>query len=306
MLGLVSSSSSPGPSTRAVMVQFGAERSGFGGRDGLEPTLAMRCLGAEIYETLPPVPGDLLIGAEFVEFDRRLDRLEAATEDVYRRIIRQASAGALCRIWNYVPRINDSTAGLENYRAFCRGRGRAFEAEWGSDFKRRLPAASAVGGPADVLAVFYALSPSAAVPVENPEQVPAYEYPREHGPQSPSFCRATRTAGLTHDWVFVSGTAAIKGHRSVAVGELLPQIDSTLDNLRLISNACQIGPDLGLGRGWRRAFKIYLRRAQDWAAANAALQRTLLRPDDTVIWLEADICRAELEIEIEATLWRPR
>jgi hypothetical protein len=138
--------------------------------------------------------------------------------------------------------------------------------------------------------------------VENPAQVPAYLYPSEHGPRAPSFARATVAADGRA--VFISGTAAIKGHASVAPGETLPQLDCTLDNLAALSRAIGLGDTLGAGAGFARHFKIYLRHAEDFSSAAARLDDALLRRGDSVTWLHADICRAELTIEIEATLMR--
>jgi enamine deaminase RidA (YjgF/YER057c/UK114 family) len=242
----------------------------------------------------------MLIGAvsEPVE-----DDLNAQTRRLYARLLAVTRGRHLVRIWNYVPRINESGRdGLENYRAFCRGRSLAFESVLGGNSAPHLPAASAVGGPADGLSVIFAATDAAPRHVENPEQVPAYEYPQEHGPRSPSFSRATQVdvGGRRH--VFVSGTAAIKGHATIAPADLAGQIACTLDNLRLISRACGLGDELGAGTKWTRHFKIYLRHAGDHAAAEAALAGRLLRAGDHVTWLHADICRAALTIEIEATL----
>lgn len=291
--------------SRTLKVVFGApEGDGFGGDGALR--LSIPCLGGSAEENLSLVGSDLQVGAECVPLGADLRRLEQVTREAYDRVLRRTAGRSLCRIWNYVPHINACTAGLENYRAFSRARAAAFEAAWGGTFTSRLPAASAVGGPPGMLVVIFAAAPDASVPVENPEQVPAYRYPSEHGPRSPSFSRATRVAGAVQDWVFISGTAAIKGHRSVSPGELEPQIACMLDNLRLVAEACRLGPDLGRAAGWRRRFKVYLRHASDFPAARAALERTLLIPGDDVTWLQADICRAELQIEIEAALARPR
>ncbi|MGC4075210.1 MAG: hypothetical protein QM760_22455 [Nibricoccus sp.] len=48
--------------------------------------------------------------------------------------------------------------------------------------------------------------------------------------------------------------------------------------------------------------QVYLRREVDLAQAKAALEGALVFPGDRVCWLRSDICRAELDIEIEATL----
>ncbi len=207
----------------------------------------------------------------------------------------------LTRLWNYVPGINGPTPeGIEAYRAFCRGRAAAFER---GGWRGALPAASAVGGESDVIAVMFAAARERPVMRENPEQVPAYEYPPDYGPRSPSFSRAAQVTADGRRWTFVSGTAAIKGHRSVARGDLGGQIDCTLDNLRLISRECGLGDGLAAGRpGAGRHFKVYLRREYDFPAARARLEGALLKAGDRVVWLRSDICRSELLIEIEATV----
>ena len=53
---------------------------------------------------------------------------------------------------------------------------------------------------------------------------------------------------------------------------------------------------------WKRFFKIYYRQEADRPAIEAALARSLLHRRDQVVWREADLCRADLLVEIEATL----
>jgi len=245
--------------------------------------------------------GGLLVGA--IDEPAGAD-LGGQARDVYARLLTLARGRRLVRVWNYVPRINEPDAtGLENYRAFCRGRSLAFEAEIGGGYREHLPAASAVGGVDDRLAVIFAATLDEPLHFENAEQVPAYEYPPEHGPRPPSFARATRVEAEGARYVFVSGTAAIKGHATVAIGDLAGQIECTLDNLRIISRACGLGEALGKEDGrWTRFFKIYLRHAEDLPAAQAALGGRLFDAADHVTWLESDICREALLIEIEATL----
>jgi hypothetical protein len=226
----------------------------------------------------------------------------AQTERLYADLlaVTQARGLHLARIWNYVPDINANSAeGLEIYRAFCRGRSLAFErAGW----LTALPAASAVGGAPEKLAIVFAATPERPVARENPEQVPAPEYPADYGPRAPSFSRAMQVDAGGREWTFVSGTAAIKGHASQAAGDPAGQIACALDNLRLISRECGLGDRLARDSAAERHFKIYLRRAGDLDAARAALEGEWLRPGDRVAWLRADICRAELLLEIEATV----
>lgn len=229
-------------------------------------------------------------------------QLAAQTEALYRQILAATRGRQLCRIWNYVPDINAHTAGLENYRAFCQGRSLAFEAAIGGAFQPQLPAASAVGCLGSSLDIFFVAAEATPVHFENPEQVPAYLYPPEHGPRSPSFARATVVRDGPRTWSFISGTSSIKGHATISPGTLEGQIECTLDNLRLVSRQAGLADNLGAGQGGQRHFKVYLRHAGDLDAVRRRLEQTLLRPTDVVSYLHADICRAALNIEIEATL----
>jgi enamine deaminase RidA (YjgF/YER057c/UK114 family) len=228
--------------------------------------------------------------------------LAERTQSLYRRVLDATSGRHLYRIWNYVPQINSSTAGLENYRAFCQGRSLAFEASFGGEFQPQLPAASAVGCDAAQLKVIFVAGETPPVHCENPEQVPAYLYPPEHGPRAPSFARATIARDGRQTWTFISGTSAIKGHQTIAPGAFDAQLECTLDNLRLMSRKAGMGDDLGAGRMVRRQFKVYLRHADDFLAAQKQLERSLFLRTDVVTYLQAEICRAALNIEIEATI----
>lgn len=248
--------------------------------------------------------GDWLLGAATVSLP---DGLEAATRRLYENIFRATHGRHLARIWNYVPAINETGPdGLENYRLFCRGRSLAFAQRDGENVNTAMPAASAVGSRAPNLTVAFAASSAKPRHVENPRQVPAYRYPLEHGPRPPSFSRATIASGPDHATVFISGTASIRGHSTVAPDNTLAQLDCTLENLREISSACDLGPTLDQGAGSTRHFKVYLRHAADQPAIAAILEERLLTGADYVSYLQADICRSSLLVEIEASLFEVR
>jgi chorismate lyase / 3-hydroxybenzoate synthase len=267
----------------------------------------------EIFQELTPLGqkagvtlfrrGGLMVGHAREAFSG--GNMETAACRLYERVLAACAGRQLYRMWNYVPHINEYTAGLEHYRAFCKGRSLAFESAYGAGFEQQLPAASAVGSDGQMIEVVFAAGEKDPRHVENPEQVPAYLYPPEHGPRSPSFSRATVVEDGGRRWVFISGTAAIKGHATVGVGSLSEQIAYTLDNLRLISRASGVGENLGRDDSraqWARHFKVYLRRATDLSITRELLEGKLVFPGDRVSWLRSDICRTELDIEIEATL----
>ena len=244
---------------------------------------------------------DWLLGAATVPL---APTLEAVTHQLYLCLFSALDGRHLARIWNYVPAINASGAdGLENYRAFCRGRSLAFEKIYGTGFKALLPAGSAVGSKSSELTVIFAACTARPRHVENPLQLPAADYPAAYGPRPPSFARATVAAAATGARVFISGTAAIRGHATVAPDDTATQLTCTLENLRTISLACDLGTALDGGARTERHFKVYVRHPGEQPLIAARLSTDLLRAGDHVAYLHADICRADLNVEIEVTVF---
>ena len=245
--------------------------------------------------------GEFLLGVGVAE---REDHLEDEAFQLYDEMLSHTGEHGPCRIWNYVPAINEiNSLGLENYRAFCRGRSLAFESRLGADFPRRLPSASAVGTTSSHLMVVFVGSNRSPHHVENPLQLPAYRYPDSYGPRSPSFARASvlpGTAGRRH--VFISGTSAIRGHHSVHPDDFQNQLSCTLENLTALGHPCGLGDDLSAGNCRSRHVRVYLRREQDLDPAMERLNQEFLHPGDHVSVLRSDICRRELLVEIEMTV----
>jgi enamine deaminase RidA (YjgF/YER057c/UK114 family) len=222
---------------------------------------------------------------------------------LYLDLFRASRGKHLCRIWNYVPGINGRDAsGLEHYQAFCKGRSLAFEARYGAAFTPALPSASAVGTDAGRLLVVFAAHPQAPEHRENPLQLPAYQYPAAYGPRPPSFARASIVDTGSRRHVFVSGTASIRGHETVAAGDLGGQLDCTLENLRVILERCDLRPDTPAVPGMQRHIKVYVRNPGDAGPVMERLNRELLHPGDRVSCLRSDICRADLAVEIELSI----
>ena len=230
--------------------------------------------------------------------------LEPAGHQTYSEIIRATQGLNLYRLWNFVPSINDNgPEGIENYRSFCRGRSLAFESGLGPGFARNLPAASAVGTASAELTVVFLAGNRPVRHYENPVQLPAYEYPQEHGPRPPSFSRASVVStGETSD-AYISGTSSVVGHETVAPDETAGQLVCTFENLRRISQACGLGGDMGSHSGGRRHFKVYIRHERDLAlVSNAMKAEGFLAGNDRISYVRADICRAALNVEIEVAV----
>lgn len=200
----------------------------------------------------------------------------------------------IVRVWNYLPDINAGTGDEERYRQFCIGRERAFErfGYRGATF----PSACALGHKGQRTIVYLMASRGAVTHIENPKQVSAYHYPREYGPASPSFARATLTeCQASFSQLYVSGTASIVGHQSRHDSDLQGQLRTTFANLAaLLGRSAETAEVDGLQMG---LLKIYVRRESDLDEIQQAVEHQY--PGIPAVYLRADICRSELLVEID-------
>lgn len=231
--------------------------------------------------------------------------LEAATCRVYADLFAALARHGnphLLRLWNYVPGINDDGGGLEHYRQFNVGRQRAFIDAGCSAFEGS-PAACAVGTQGGPLRVFFLAGPTAPLAIENPRQVSAYRYPDRYGPRSPTFSRAALAdVGGGRRALFISGTASIRGHATVHVGDVRRQTEETLLNIAAVLEAAAQQGHATLPAE-ALTCTVYLRHRHHLPAVLDVMSQRL-GPSSvavrTAVVLLADICRADLLVEIEA------
>ena len=226
--------------------------------------------------------------------------LQRVSESAYARIFRLLDAQGLphlWRAWNYLAHIHGDDAGLERYRRFNMGRGNAFE-QAARSVVGRVPAACAIGLAQGPLSVAFLAGTVPAIPIENPRQVSAYLYPSDYGPRSPTFSRAALVYPPGQELLLISGTASIVGHRSLHNGDVLAQCHETLDNIAAVlveaNRVSRLGPFDLTGLGYR----VYVRHAKHFENVRRVLQQRC--GDVVAVYLQADICRVELLVEIEA------
>jgi enamine deaminase RidA (YjgF/YER057c/UK114 family) len=250
---------------------------------------------------------DLLFGcitvAESTHATPLYTPLYGATEQAYREIFGALDALGfphLIRIWNYVPDINRDTHEIERYKQFNSARQAAMHAAQ-RPVTGNVSAACALGAATgSPLVVYFLASHSAATSIENPRQVSAYHYPPQYGVHRPIFSRAAvhhETDGMT---LFISGTASIVGHQTLHEGDAAAQTRETLTNIEALlaeTNRMTGSQQFTLDT---LACKVYVRDPADLPVIQREL-RSALGPAIRAVYLQADICRRDLALEIEAT-----
>jgi enamine deaminase RidA (YjgF/YER057c/UK114 family) len=210
----------------------------------------------------------------------------------YRHIVRQ---------WNYIEEMLDvrDTGGGDSqaYQAFNDVRSIAYGR---SDFSAGYPAATGIGQKVGGICIeLVAVDPGPGVrvePVTNPRQIDAHSYSEDvlvgttcenlPGTTSPKFERGKRVAAGDAEIVFVSGTASIIGEKSVAPGDVRAQTRTTIDNMKEV-----------LGGRAMTHLRAYVKETADIEAVREECRAAF--GDIPALYVEADVCRDELLVELE-------
>jgi enamine deaminase RidA (YjgF/YER057c/UK114 family) len=227
--------------------------------------------------------------------------LEQASRAAYERVfavLAELGYPALVRCWNYIPQINQTHAGMERYRAFNVGRQEAFIAS-GRSCHEHLPAASALGTADGDFLLYFLAARTQPVSIENPRQLSAFRYPEQYGPRSPSFARASLLSLPPGETLFVSGTASIVGHESVHLEDVVAQTLETMVNIdTLVTEANRVSAQHRFSSA-ALDYKVFIRDPADQPAVADAMARHLGAVPHA-FYVQADVCRRELLVEIEA------
>ena len=243
-----------------------------------------------------------------------MGRLRAALEGA------GSSFDRVVRTWFYLGGITEPEAGVQRYQELNRAR---------TDFYRniRFRCSSLTSGPSQgiypastgigmagrgLVASCMALETRRAdiflLPLENPQQTPAYAYDSKHSSQSPKFSRAVALRLGDYVTTWVSGTASIVDSESRHVGDPEQQTEQTIDNIeRLIAaeNFTRHGLK-GAGASLHDLAKVrvYLKHPEDLAKCRAICERRFGAVP--TIYAVAGICRPELLVEIEGVAFSRR
>jgi enamine deaminase RidA (YjgF/YER057c/UK114 family) len=223
------------------------------------------------------------------------------------------------RTWIYVNQITEGPEGRQRYQELNRARTDFFR-DRRLCARNRGPSAPATIYPAStgigtsgrqVVMSCMALDSERPdvflMPLENPQQTSAYEYAAKYSPQSPKFSRAMAVVQGHFVATLVSGTASIVNARTCYFGDIVRQTEQTIDNIqRLIApeNFAQHGLT-GAGATLKDIAKlrVYVKRQEDYEKCREVCERRL--PRVPAIYLQADVCRPDLLVEIEAVAFSP-
>jgi enamine deaminase RidA (YjgF/YER057c/UK114 family) len=99
--------------------------------------------------------------------------------------------------------------------------------------------------------------------------------------------------------LFVSGTASIVGHETLHIGNASAQVQETIANIfAVMAQAQRAGLDSSITHA-NLLLKTYLRRPEDLTMVRNSLSQAF-GPAVNTLYLQADICRSNLLLEIEA------
>jgi len=227
--------------------------------------------------------------------------LQKCTNEAYRQIfslIDKLEYPYLMRIWNYFPDINKESHGLERYRQFNIGRQEGFT-DSGRSITDDVPAACALGTSSGPLTIYFIAGQNKPVRIENPRQISAFYYPQDYGPRTPTFSRASFGTVGKQEVLFISGTASIVGHQTLHIGDVVAQTRESLANIKAVveeANRIKTGPHFDMAN---MSYKVYLRHPEHIDLIRNEIE-SLPGPDVSAIYLQGDICRQDLLVEIEA------
>ncbi len=202
----------------------------------------------------------------------------------------------LLKTWHYLPGINDGGGDDERYRQFCLGRAHTLMK---AGYQNPLPSATAIGipDPDANLVMYWVTSNNTGQNIENPRQTSAWEYPRDYGPSSPNFSRATLDA--EHGLLLISGTASVVGHATSHPLDTVSQTSEMLINLNTLlevsgSRCAKIDSQLP-------CLRVYLRNPSDWQLVREKLLESGF-DQHHLLPLAGEICRRDLMVELDGFL----
>jgi len=218
----------------------------------------------------------------------------------------------IVRQWNYIGNILEIKNEFQNYQVFNEVR-----SEYYHKYRtvHGYPSATGIGMKhGGVVIDFCAIKANDAVtvkPINNPNQVNAYEYGQQvlkglpitgttvkHPPQ---FERALLLSRKVKSTLFISGTASIIGQDTIGIDDIEKQTRITIENISKLADPKRFeqlvsGDDMEWGN--YILVRVYIKKQEYFSRVKALCAE--LFPETTMVFVESDVCRDNLLVEIEA------
>lgn len=227
--------------------------------------------------------------------------------EALKNLLNQAglSIQSVIRQWNYIENITGFDEDNQRYQEFNNVR----TGFYGEHFNLNgFPAATGIGmNRGGVIIEFVAVEADEAIslPLNNPEQVAAHDYSRDVlvgnefiNKSTPKFERARYLELFGKKQVFISGTASIRGEKTVGINNPVKQTEITIENMQRLYS-----PDIlaALTENSLRPVyghaRVYVKNKKDFPEIKKTFKRYY--GNLPVVYIIADICREDLLVEIE-------
>ena len=228
------------------------------------------------------------------------------TEDIFAQLgeileKNDFSVNNIYRQWNYIEQITFMNDGRQNYQEFNDARSRFYNNfEWTNGYPAATGIGSSCGG---VMVEVYAIKGEKIVnhAIDNPLQISAHSYSQkvlagktdQKKRTTPKFERAR----IVGDTVYISGTAAIRGEDSLALDNATEQTAETMQIIKQLVSPENI--PVAVKESKYTMLRVYIKNGNDAPEVIRFMEGNY--PDTPKHYLEADVCRPELLVEIEGT-----
>lgn len=218
----------------------------------------------------------------------------------------------IVRQWNYIGNILEVKNELQNYQVFNEVRSENYH-----KFRtiHSYPAATGIGMKfGGVILDFCAVKAENSlkiIAIDNPDQIRPYDYGQQvlkgkpvDGKgikQPPQFERAVLLNYSHGSTLFVSGTASIIGQDTIGVNDVEKQTEVTIENISRLTDEKRIGHLTGNSdpdTSRMILLRVYIKNQSDFLKVKAICEHYF--PGVPAVYIEADICRDNLLVEIEA------
>jgi len=215
----------------------------------------------------------------------------------------------ITRQWNYIEGIISHREDHQNYQVFNDARSHFYQDHFRGN---GYPAATGIGMKAGGILVDYIAIRGdnvTNIPIDNPVQIPAHKYhqdclmglPTGDIKTTPKFERGRYVSLNGEEIVFVSGTAAITGEKTANPGDVEEQTRLTIDNIDRLVSKDNLTKNTAIP--WDLKFnylRIYIKERNDFKKVREICEKRYGHVP--MVWLQANICRDDLTVEIEGTL----